>query len=68
MCSQISNGDIKNISYTYRSKSSSLVHPKSSFTAAVQDIADGLVDISVGPFWITGEYFYFYFFLYSNIS
>ena len=27
----------------------------SSFTAAVQDIEDGLVDMSVGPFWITAQ-------------
>jgi len=52
---QVSNGDIKNLTLTYRSKSSSLVHPTSSFTAAVQDVSDGLVDMSVGPFWITGE-------------
>jgi len=32
------------------------VHPQSSFTAAVQDIMDGLVDMSVGPFWITSEF------------
>ena len=41
--SQVSNGDIKNLTFTYRSKSSSLVHPTSSFTAAVQDVSDGLV-------------------------
>ena len=41
--SQVSNGDIKNLTLTYRSKSSSLVHPTSSFTAAVQDVSDGLV-------------------------
>jgi len=52
---KISNGDIANITYTYKSKASSLVHPTSSFSAAVQDIKDGLVDMSVGPFWITGQ-------------
>ena len=51
---QISKGDIQNITYTSRSKASSHVHPTSKFTAAVQDIEDGLVDMSVGPFWITG--------------
>jgi len=55
---KISNGDFRNIIYTYRSKSSSLLHPNSSFTAAVQDIMDGLVDMSVGPFWITCELFF----------
>jgi hypothetical protein len=34
------------------------LYPDSSFTAAVQDIEDGLVDMAVGPFWITGEQFY----------
>jgi len=52
---KFSGGDIKNITYTHRSKVSSDIHPTSSFTAAVQDIQDGLVDMSVGPFWITGE-------------
>jgi len=52
---KFSQGDIKNITYTHRSKVSSDLHPTSSFTAAVQDIQDGLVDMSVGPFWITGE-------------
>ncbi|KAL7546227.1 hypothetical protein ACHAWF_009562 [Thalassiosira exigua] len=51
----ISNGDIRNISYTYRSKVSTRIHPTSSYTAAVQDIHDGLVDMAVGPFWITTE-------------
>mmetsp|Transcript_383 Transcript_383/g.621 ORF Transcript_383/g.621 Transcript_383/m.621 type:complete len:507 (-) Transcript_383:907-2427(-) len=50
-----SKGGIKNITYTHRSNVSSVLHPKSSFTAAVQDIQDGLVDMSVGPFWITSE-------------
>jgi len=52
---KLSNGDIKNITYTHRSKSSGIVHPSSSFTAAVQDVEDGLVHMAVGPFWITGQ-------------
>lgn len=39
--------------YFYRA--SGLVHPTSSYTATVQDIEDGLIDMGVGPFWITGE-------------
>mmetsp|Transcript_23990 Transcript_23990/g.43164 ORF Transcript_23990/g.43164 Transcript_23990/m.43164 type:complete len:337 (+) Transcript_23990:534-1544(+) len=50
-----SKGGIKNITYTHRSRVSSDLHPESSFTAAIQDIQDGLVDMSVGPFWITSE-------------
>jgi len=34
---------------------SGIVHPASSFTAAVQDIEDGLVDMAVGPFWVTSQ-------------
>jgi len=52
---KITNGDIANITYTHKSKASSLVHPTSPFSAAVQDIKDGLVDVSIGPFWITGQ-------------
>lgn len=52
---RLSGGDIKNITYTHRSKASSVVHPASSYTAAIQDIADGIVDMAVGPFWITGQ-------------
>mmetsp|Transcript_36003 Transcript_36003/g.63128 ORF Transcript_36003/g.63128 Transcript_36003/m.63128 type:complete len:701 (+) Transcript_36003:59-2161(+) len=55
MIEEISKGDIQNITLTHRSKVSSRVHPGSSFTAAVQDIKDGLVDLSIGPFWITGQ-------------
>ncbi|KAL7528210.1 hypothetical protein ACHAXR_003461, partial [Thalassiosira sp. AJA248-18] len=53
--SLISNGDIRNITVTHRSKASGLVHPSSSYTAAVQDLQDGLVDMAIGPFWITGQ-------------
>jgi len=52
---EVSGGDIQNINFTYRSQASSLVHPGSSFTAAVQDLEDGLVDMAVGPFWITAQ-------------
>lgn len=50
----LANDDF-NISYTYGSKASRLLHPASSFTAAVQDVKDGLVDFGVGPFWVFGE-------------
>ena len=52
---EISNGDIKNITLKHHSKAADIVHPSSSFTAAVQDVQDGLVDLAIGPFWITGE-------------
>ena len=31
------------------------MHPTSIFTAAIQDVKDGLVDMAVGPYWVTGE-------------
>ena len=43
---EISNGDIRSMNFTHRSRVSSIVHPTSSFTAAVQDIEDGLVDMA----------------------
>ncbi|KAL7528450.1 hypothetical protein ACHAWF_002562 [Thalassiosira exigua] len=52
---EISNGDIQNIAYRHRSRASSLDHPASRFTAAVQDVQDGLSDMAIGPFWITGQ-------------
>ena len=51
----ISNGDIRSMNFTHRSKVSGVVHPTSSFTAAVLDIEDGLVDMAVGPFWVTAQ-------------
>jgi len=51
----ISNGDIQNITLTHRSRASGIVHPTSSYTAAVQDIKDGLISMGVGPFWITAQ-------------
>ena len=44
-----------NVTYTYGSKASRLLHPTSSYTAVVQDINNGLVDMAIGPFWVTGE-------------
>ena len=52
---QISKGDIQSMNFTHRSRVSGIVHPASSFTAAVQDIEDGLVDMAVGPFWVTSQ-------------
>lgn len=52
---QLSNGDIKNASFTHSSKASIKQHPTSAFTAAVQDVENGLVDLGVGPFWITEQ-------------
>ncbi|KAL7531912.1 hypothetical protein ACHAWF_003952 [Thalassiosira exigua] len=40
----ISGGDF-NVTYTHASRASSLVHPDSAYTAVVQDIEDGLVDM-----------------------
>jgi len=50
---RISNGDIKDISYTHTSKASIAKHSSSKYTAAVQDIENGIVDMAVAPFWIT---------------
>eukprot|EP00591_Stephanopyxis_turris_P018071 CAMPEP_0195539896 /NCGR_PEP_ID=MMETSP0794_2-20130614/50295_1 /TAXON_ID=515487 /ORGANISM="Stephanopyxis turris, Strain CCMP 815" /LENGTH=748 /DNA_ID=CAMNT_0040673955 /DNA_START=67 /DNA_END=2310 /DNA_ORIENTATION=+ len=51
----LSNGDIKKLNYTHRSKGSDTLHPSSKFTAAVQDVGNGLSDMATGPFWITEE-------------
>jgi len=52
---QLSNGDIQNdISFTHTSKGS-LKRYTSAFTAAVQDVENGLADMGVGPFWITRQ-------------
>ena len=50
---QLSKGDIQNVTFTHTSRASAIQHPRSSFTAAVQDVENGLVDMAVGPFWIT---------------
>eukprot|EP00956_Cyclotella_meneghiniana_P012088 scaffold17153_cov65-Cyclotella_meneghiniana.AAC.3 len=55
MATKLSEGDIASLNITYRSEESSVLHPGSSFTAAVQDIANGLADMSIGPFWVTIE-------------
>ena len=52
---EISNGDIRSMNFTHPSRASIILHPTSKFTAAVQDIEDGLVDMAVGPFWVTGQ-------------
>jgi hypothetical protein len=51
----ISNGDIRMINYTHKSNAASVMNPTSTGTATVQDVADGLVNLAVGPYWITGE-------------
>ena len=43
------------MTYTHTSKASLKMYPTSSFTAAVQDVENGLVDMALGPFWITGQ-------------
>ncbi|KAK1739248.1 ionotropic glutamate receptor family protein [Skeletonema marinoi] len=52
---KISNGDIQNVTFTHTSRASLKQYPSSRFTAAVQDVENGLVDMAVGPFWITGQ-------------
>ena len=52
---KLSNGDIQNVTYTHTSRASMKQYPSSKFTAAVQDVENGLVDMAVGPFWITGQ-------------
>lgn len=50
----LADGDFT-IEWTFGSKASRLVHPSSAYTASVQDIQDGLIDMAVGPIWVTGE-------------
>ena len=52
---KLSNGDIQNVTFTHTSRASLKRYPRSRFTAAVRDVQNGLVDMAVGPFWITGE-------------
>ena len=52
---QLSKGDIQNVTYTHTSRASLKRYPMSSYTAAVQDVERGLVDMAAGPFWITGQ-------------
>jgi hypothetical protein len=52
---RISNGDIMRIYYTEVSNAAKIEHPTSVFNAMIQDVAYGLVDMTVAPLWITGE-------------
>jgi len=52
---KISNGDIQNVTFTHTSKASLKRFPESWYTAAVRDVQNGLVDMAVGPLWITGQ-------------
>ena len=52
---QLESKEDFNLSYTFGSRSSRLVHPTSSYTSVVQDVHDGLIDMGVGYFWVTGE-------------
>eukprot|EP00956_Cyclotella_meneghiniana_P038556 scaffold156105_cov73-Cyclotella_meneghiniana.AAC.1 len=52
---ELAGNDISSFNTTYKSRASGIAHPASSFTAAVRDIQNGLVDMSIGPFWITDE-------------
>jgi hypothetical protein len=46
----VANGDIA-IKYTHRSATADHMYPESAGTAAVQDVADGLLDMAIGPYW-----------------
>ena len=50
---ELSKNDFK-ITFTYGSRGSKLEHG-SGYTGAIQDIHNGLVDMAVGDFWITGQ-------------
>eukprot|EP00985_Skeletonema_marinoi_P034995 scaffold45345_cov212-Skeletonema_marinoi.AAC.1 len=53
---KLSKGDIRNVTYTHTSRGSlNRYKAGSRFTAAVPDVQNGLVDMAVGDFWITGE-------------
>jgi len=53
---KLSKGDIRNVTYTHTSKGSLKRYPGARrFTAAVRDVQNGLVDMAVGAFWVTGE-------------
>ena len=52
---ELSNGDIQNVSFSHTSRASLKRYPADAGTAAVRDVANGLVDMAVGPFWITKE-------------
>ena len=40
------------VQWTFGSWASKLVHPSSAYTASVQDVQDGLIDMAVGPIWV----------------
>ena len=52
---KFSDGDIKSLNFTHRSKVSDIEHPTSTYTATIQDIADGVIDMAVGSFWVTPQ-------------
>lgn len=52
--SRFSDGDFK-VEYSHGSRVSAILHPDSTGTASVQDVADGLVDLVVAPLWITAQ-------------
>jgi len=52
---QLESKEDFNVAYTFGSRSSRLIHPTSSYTSVVQDVHDGLVDMGLGYFWVTGE-------------
>ena len=52
---EVSDGDIKSLNFTHRSKVSDIEHPTSTYTAAVQEIQDGFIDMAVGSFWVTPQ-------------
>ena len=51
---ELSGGDFE-VEWTHGSRASRRVHPSSAYTASVQDIADGTVDLAVGPIWVTAD-------------
>eukprot|EP00984_Skeletonema_dohrnii_P034701 scaffold33643_cov184-Skeletonema_dohrnii-CCMP3373.AAC.3 len=53
---KLSKGDIQNVTYTHTSRGSLKRYPaSSSYTGAVWDVHNELVDMAVGPIWVTGE-------------
>jgi len=52
---EVSDGDITSMTFTHRSKVSDIEHPTSTYTATIQDIADGFIDMAVGSFWVTPQ-------------
>jgi hypothetical protein len=49
---QVSNGDIAMINYTHRSNAADFGYPSSPGTATVQDVADGLIGMSILFIWL----------------